>query len=153
MAEECCSIDEQLCFTSLSHTWKHRNSFRGNLLGLGDEQRVREEEEVSLLDLKAGLELRLGVTQEQAAGTLGQEGLDEGTRLRAHWRQAAFPEGQKPRQAQNEILCRSPKEKFVVWILWRPAPKQQVPNPAVACGQEIAQIPFNPLNYSNMAIE
>lgn len=48
---------------------------------------------MSLLRLQARLQLRLGVAQEQAARTLGQEGLDEGTRLGADWRQAAFPEG------------------------------------------------------------
>lgn len=48
-------------------------------LGLGDEQRVGEEEEMSLLGLQARLQLGLGVSQEETAGILGQEGLDQGT--------------------------------------------------------------------------
>lgn len=65
-----------------------------NSLGLGDEKSVAEEEEMSLLGLQASLQLGLGVTQEEAAGTLGQEGLDQGTRLRADRDQAALPVGQ-----------------------------------------------------------
>lgn len=67
----------------------------GNSLGLGDEQRVGEEEEMPLLGLQARLQLRLGVAQEEATRTLGQEGLDQGTGLWADWRQAAFSVGQK----------------------------------------------------------
>lgn len=50
---------------------------------------------MSLLGLQARLQLRLGVNQEEATGTLGQEGLDEGTGLWADWRQAAFSAKQK----------------------------------------------------------
>lgn len=50
---------------------------------------------MSLLGLQAGLQLGLGVTQEEASGTLGQEGLDQGTGLRADRDQAALPVGQE----------------------------------------------------------
>lgn len=72
----------------VTHTTPHTDSHSttpvgemggGNSLGLGDEQRVGEEEEMSLLGLQARLQLGLGVTQEETAGILGQEGLDEGT--------------------------------------------------------------------------
>lgn len=46
---------------------------------------------MSLLRLQPCLQLGLGMTQEQAARTCGQEGLDQGTRLWADRRQAAFP--------------------------------------------------------------
>lgn len=65
----------------------------GDSLGLGDEESVAEEEEVSLLGLQARLQLGLGVAQEVAAGTLGQEGLDQGTGLWADRDQAALPVG------------------------------------------------------------
>lgn len=85
---------------------------RGRLLGLGDEQRVRENEEMSLLRLQARLQLRLGVAQEQAAWTLGQETLDQGTGLRADWRQAAFPEG---RTQRNTHTKRQTKSSFSIY--------------------------------------
>lgn len=113
----------------LSHTLNHinRHSFIlchsskhtvGNLLGLGDEQCVSEEEEVSLLGLKACLQLRLGVTQEHTAWTLSQEGLDKGTRLWADWRQAAFPWGQNQDKHRMKYSI-GEKETFVAWMLWR----------------------------------
>lgn len=71
----------------------HQTDF--DSLGLGDEKRVAEEEEVSLLGLQASLQLGAGVTQEEAAGTLGQEGLDQGTGLGADRDQAALPVGQE----------------------------------------------------------
>lgn len=52
---------------------------RGHSLGLGDQEGVIKEEEVSLLGLQACLQLRLGVTQEKTGWTLGEEGLDERT--------------------------------------------------------------------------
>lgn len=50
-----------------------------DLLGLGDQEGVIKEEEVSLLGLQACLQLCLGVIQEQTGWTLGEEGLDEWT--------------------------------------------------------------------------
>lgn len=52
---------------------------RGSLLGLGDQEGVIKEEEVSLLGLQACLQLGRGVTQEKTGWTLGEEGLDERT--------------------------------------------------------------------------
>lgn len=96
---------------------------RGRLLGLGDEQRVRENEEMSLLRLQARLQLRLGVAQEQAAWTLGQETLDQGTGLRADWRQAAFPGGKNTKEHTHKKTNKvkffkiSPeKVNSVVWM-------------------------------------
>lgn len=66
----------------------------GNSLGLGDEQCVGEQEEVSVLGLQACLQLCLSMAQELTAWTLSQEGLDKGTGLGADWCQAAFPGGQ-----------------------------------------------------------
>lgn len=63
----------------------------GNLLGLGDQEGVIKEEEVSVLGLQACLQLHLGVTQEQTGWALGEEGLDQRARLWADWCQAAFP--------------------------------------------------------------
>lgn len=51
----------------------------GNLLGLGDQEGVIEEEEVPLLGLQACLQLCLDVTREKTGWTLGEEGLDQGT--------------------------------------------------------------------------
>lgn len=79
--------------------------WRRDSLGLGDEESVAEEEEVSLLGLQASLELGLGVTQEDAARTLGQEGLDQGAGLRADRDQAALPVGQE--EATAELKCLS----------------------------------------------
>lgn len=78
-----------------SHVFSVKTRRGGNSLGLGDEQCVGEEEEMSVLGLQARLQLRLGVTQEEATRTLGQEGLDQGTGLWADWHQAAFSVGQK----------------------------------------------------------
>lgn len=52
---------------------------RGDLLGLGHQEGVIKEEEVSLLGLQARLQLRMGVAQEKTGWTLGEEGLDERT--------------------------------------------------------------------------
>lgn len=73
--------------------FRRRTHGRTHSLCLGDQQRVAEEEEVSVLRLQARLQLRLRVTQEEAAWTLGQEGLHQGTGLRLDWREAAFPGG------------------------------------------------------------
>lgn len=78
---------------------------KGHSLGLGDEECVGEEEEVSLLALQARLQLRLGMTQKLTAWTFDQEGLDEGARLRDDWSHAAFPRTQK----QDSIDPRSKK--------------------------------------------
>lgn len=85
---------------TLTPTFSLSGHRRGNSLGLGDEQRVGEEEEMSLLGLQARLQLCLGVTQEEATRTLGQEGLDQGTGLWADGCQAAFSVGHK----QDETL-------------------------------------------------
>lgn len=49
-----------------------------NVLGLGDQEGVVEEEEVPLLRLQACLQLCLDVTREETGWTLGEEGLDKG---------------------------------------------------------------------------
>lgn len=59
---------------------------------------------MSLLGLQAGLQLGLSVTQEEAAGTLGQEGLDQGTGLWADRDQAALPAGQE--EGATELKCK-----------------------------------------------
>lgn len=98
---------------------------RGRLLGLGDEQRVRENEEMSLLRLQARLQLRLGVAQEQAAWTLGQETLDQGTGLRADWRQAAFPGGKNTKEHTHK---KTNKVKFF----------KDIPREGEFCGLDVA---------------
>lgn len=89
MQKNLCVFVSQICFAlffpvyvslspfsvSLSLTQPHKHTplrplchftrrAAGSLLGLGDEQRVGEEEEVSVLRLQASLQLCLGVTQE-----------------------------------------------------------------------------------------
>lgn len=72
-----------LCFSRLIliPTRKHvpEGRRRGDSLGLGHQEGVIKEEEVSLLGLQACLQLCLGVTQEKTGWTLGKEGLDQGT--------------------------------------------------------------------------
>lgn len=96
------SISHLIATRTTPHTDSHSTT-GGDSLGLGDEQRVGEEEEMSLLGLQARLQLGLGVTQEETAGILGQEGLDEGTWLRADGCQAALPAGQEQGQDATEL--------------------------------------------------
>lgn len=59
------------------------------LLGFGHHERVREQEQVSVLSLQPSPELNMSMEEERPAGA-GEEGLDERTGLRTHRKQEAL---------------------------------------------------------------
>lgn len=80
-SDSCLGLPVCISCPTLIPTHKHIPELprQRNLLGLGDQEGVIKEEEVSLLGLQACLQLCLGVIQEQTGWTLGEEGLDEWT--------------------------------------------------------------------------
>lgn len=67
----------------------HREDKTACLLGFGHHQRIREQEQVSVLSLHPGPELNMSVEKERPAGA-GEEGLDERAGLRTHRKQEAL---------------------------------------------------------------
>lgn len=91
------------------------------------------------------------MTQEQAAWTFGQEGLDQGTRLWADRRQAAFP-GEQRRDARSKTALIPKGEICGLAEFYIFASEQQVLSPIIVCGQ--AEILFSSLNkYSETTTE
>lgn len=81
MADSCLQLRLRIYPPILIPSRKHvpEGLRRGHLLGLGHQEGVIKEEEVSLLGLQARLQLCMGVAQEKTGWTLGEEGLDERT--------------------------------------------------------------------------